>query len=162
MTKTVRENDLIEKIINQLCSLFRLQFIPERNKFHCRADFFGIVREPNKTAEDVWTRKLQTEKNCEFDNVTAAELIASKFLSLIGESTGDYELKKKIRKSKMNIETISDLIHEYRYNRLNDSNNSHDGRNVKHVQEMPPTRKWSENSGYEGMDTTGITTKDRV
>ena len=162
MTKTVREKDLIEKIINQLCSLLRLQFIPERNKFHCRADFFGIVREPNKTAEDVWTRKLQTEKNCEFDNVTAAELIASKFLSLIGESTGDYELKKKIRKSKMNIETISDLIHEYRYNRLNDSNNSHDGRNVKHVQEMPQTRKWSENSGYEGMETTGITTKDRV
>ena len=50
---------------------------PERNKFHSRADFFGIAREPNESAEDVWTRILQTEKNFEFDNVTPAELIAS-------------------------------------------------------------------------------------
>ena len=149
MTKTVRDNDPNKMNINQLYSLFRLHFIPERNKFHSRADFFGIVREPNETAEDVWTRILQTEKNCEFDNVTPAELIASKFLSLIGRSTGDYELKKKIRKSNMTIETITDLIHEYMYDRLNDSNNSNDGRNVKHVQERPQKRKWSEKSSYE-------------
>ena len=45
--------------INQLYSLFlfRLHFILQRNKFHSRADFFGIVREPNETAEDVWTRQ---------------------------------------------------------------------------------------------------------
>ena len=116
---------------------------------HSRADFFGIVREPSETAEDVWTRILQTEKNCEFDNITPAELIASKFLSLIGRSTGDYELKKKIRKSNMTIETITDLIHEYMYDRLNDSNNSNDGRNVKHEQERPQKRKWSETSSYE-------------
>ena len=97
MTKTVRDNDPNKMNINQLYSLFRLHFIPERNKFHSRADFFGITREPIETAEDVWTRILQTEKNCEFDRVTPAELIASKFLSLIGKSMGDYELKKKIR-----------------------------------------------------------------
>ena len=130
MTKTARDNDPNKMNINQLYILFRLHFIPERNKFHSRADFFGITREPNETAEDVWTRILQTEKNCEFDNVTPAELIASKFLSLIGRSTGDYELKKKIRKSNMTIETITDLIHEYMYDRLNDSNNSNDGRNL--------------------------------
>ena len=99
--------------------------------------------------EDVWTRILQTEKNCEFDHVTPAELIASKFLSVIGKSTGDYELKKKIRKSDMTIETITDIIHEYMYDRLNDSNNSNDGKNIKHVQERPQKRKWSEKSSYE-------------
>ena len=78
--------------INQLFYLFRLHFTPERNKFHSRADFFGFIREPNETAKKVWTTILQTEKNCEFDNVTPAELIASKFLYLIGRSTGDYEL----------------------------------------------------------------------
>ena len=121
MTKTVRDNDQNKMNINQLYILFRLHFIPERNIFHSRADFFGITREPNETAEDVWTRILQTEKNCETDNVTTAELLASKFLSLIGRSTGDYELKKKFRKSNMTIETITDLIHEYMYDRLNDS-----------------------------------------
>ena len=149
MTKTVRDNDPNKMNINQLYSLFRLHFIPGRNKFHSRADFFGIVREPKQTAEDVWTRILQTEKNCEFDNVTPAELIASKILSLIGRSTGDYELKKKIRKSSMTIETTTDLIHEYMDDRLNDSNNSNNGRNLKHVQEKHQKRKWSEKSSYE-------------
>ena len=83
MTKTVRDNDPNRTNTNQLHSLFRLHLLPERNKFHSRADFFGIVREPNETAEDVWTRILQTVKNCEFDNVTSAELIASKFFSLV-------------------------------------------------------------------------------
>ena len=127
--------------INQLYDVFRLHFIPERNKFHRGAGFFGITREPNQTAGDVWTRILQTEKNCEFDEVTPAELLASKFLSLIGRSTGDYELKKKIRKSDMTIETITDLIHEYMYDGLSDSNNSNDGRDVKHVQERLQKRK---------------------
>ena len=135
--------------INQLYALFRLHFIPERNKFHSRADFFGITREPSESAEDVWTRILQTEKNCEFHNVTPAELIASKFLSLIGRSTGDYELTKKIRKSDMTIETITDLIHGYMYDRLNDSNNSNDGRDIKHVQERPQKRKWHEKTSYD-------------
>ena len=79
-------------------------------------------------------------KKCEFDNVTPAELIASKFLSLIGRSTGDYELNKKIRKSNMTIETITDLIHEYLYDRLNDSNNSNDPRK-ENGQKNPVTKE---------------------
>ena len=78
MTKTVRDNDPNKININQMYALFRLHFIPEKNEFNSRADFFGITREPNETAEDVWTGILQTEKNCEFDRVTPAELIASK------------------------------------------------------------------------------------
>ena len=37
----------------------------------------------------------------------------------------------------MTKETKTDLIHEYMYDQLNDSNNSNDGRDVKHVQERP-------------------------
>ena len=89
MTKTLRDNDPTKNITNQFHSLFRFHhFIPERNKFHSRADFFRIVREPNELAEDVRARILQTE-NCEFGNDTPAELIASTFLLLIGRSTGD-------------------------------------------------------------------------
>ena len=135
MTRTVRDNDPNRMDINHLFSLFRLHFIPERNKFHSKADFFGITREKHETAEDVWTRILKVEKNCEFENVVPAELLASKFLSVIGRSTGDYELKKKIRKSDMTVDTITDLIHDYMYDRLNDSNNSNDERETKHVQE---------------------------
>ena len=62
MTKTVRDSNPNKMSINYLYSLFRLHLIPERTKFHSRADVLGITREPNETAEDVWTRTLQTEK----------------------------------------------------------------------------------------------------
>ena len=116
MTKTVRDTDPHMMSINQLYALFRLHFIPERNKFHSRADFFGITREPNETAEDVWTRILQTEKNCEFDKVTPAELIASKCSSLIGKSTGEYELKKRYDNRDNN--GLNNVVHECIYDRL--------------------------------------------
>ena len=99
----------------------------------------------------MWTRILQVEKNCEFENVTPAELIASKFLSVIGRSTGDYELKKKLRKSDMTIETITTLIHEHMYDRLNESNNSNDGKEIKHVQERPYKRKWTDKTGQDTL-----------
>ena len=38
MTRTVRDNDPNKMDIIHLYSLFRLHFIPERNKFHSRAD----------------------------------------------------------------------------------------------------------------------------
>ena len=47
----------------------------------------------------------------------------------------------------MTIETISDLIHEYMYDWVNDSNNSNDGRNVKHVQDRPLK------NGQKSLDT---------
>ena len=119
MTRTVRDNDPNRMDNNQIYSRFRLHFIPERNEVHSRADSFGITRKKSETVEDVCTRILQVEKNCDIENVTPAELIASQFQSITGRSTADYELKRKIRKSDMTIETITDLIHEYKYDRLN-------------------------------------------
>ena len=98
MTRTVRERDPNSLPFYRLYSLFRIHFTPERNKYHSRADFFELQRKSGESTADIWTRILEIEKNCEFENITAAELIASKFLSLIGKSTGDYELKKRIKK----------------------------------------------------------------
>ena len=81
--------------------------------------------------------------------MTLAELIASKLAELVGRTTGDYELKKKIRKSNMTIETITEKVHEYMYDRLNNSKNSNDGRGRQHVQERLYKQKWSEKSSYE-------------
>ena len=70
---------------------------------------------------------------------------------------GDYELKKKIRKSNMTIETITDLIHEYMYDRLNDSNNSNDGRNIKHVPRKAEKKKMvREDQLRQKQKTTGV------
>ena len=97
MTKTLREKEPSSLPLYKLYTLFRLHYTPERNVQHSRADFFGLKKESVESAADTWKRILEVEKNCEFENVTAAELLASKSLSHIGNSTGDYELKKKIR-----------------------------------------------------------------
>ena len=96
MTKTVREREPSSLPLYKLYTLFRLHFTPERNVHHSRADFFDSKREDGETAADVWKRILDVEKNCEFETITAAKLLASKLLSLIGKSTGDCDFKKKI------------------------------------------------------------------
>ena len=49
----------------------------------------------------------------------------------------------------MTIETITDLIHEYMYDRLNESNNSNDGKDIQHIEERQYRRKWSDKPSYE-------------
>ena len=139
MTKTVREREPSTLLLHRLLvcivySLFRLHFTPERNVQHSRADFFDLKKESNETAADVWKRILEVEKNCEFETITAADFLASKFLSLIGKSTGDYEIKKKIRKSDMSVEAITEAIHEYMYEKLNESPETDEDRKIKHVE----------------------------
>ena len=49
----------------------------------------------------------------------------------------------------MTIETITDLIHEYMYDRLNESTNSNDGKEIQYIQERQFKRKWSDKSSYQ-------------
>ena len=132
MTKTVREREPSTLPLHRLYSLFRLHFTSVRNVQHSRADFFDLKRESNETAADVWKRILEVEKN--WETITAAELLASKFLSLIGKSTGDYEFKKKIRKSDMSVETITEAKHEYMYEKLNESPETDEDKKIGHVE----------------------------
>ena len=88
MTKTLREREPSALPLHKLYTLFRLHFIPERNLQHCRADFFDLKKEINGTAANIGRRILDLEKNCELETITAAELVASKFLSQIEKYGG--------------------------------------------------------------------------
>ena len=133
MTKTVREREPNSLPLCRLYALFRLQFIPERNKHHSRADFFNLKREPGESAAETWKRILEIEKNFEFEEITAAELLAPKFLSVIGKTTRDNDLKKKIKKGDMSVEVITDTIHEYVYEKMNESRDTEEETKIKHV-----------------------------
>ena len=156
MTRTVRDNDPNRMDIYQLNSLLQIHSIPERNKFHSTADFSGITREKHETAEDVWTRILQVEKNCEFENVTPAELIASTFLSVIDRSTGDYASKEKTRQSEKTIKTMTALIREHMYDRLNDSNNLNDGKNQTRKRTTVQTKVEAQIRYEQNKEKTGL------
>ena len=146
MTKTIREREPSSLSLYKLYTLFRLHFTPERNVQHSRADFFDLKREDGESAADVWKRILEIEKNCEFETITAAELLASKFLSVIGKSTGDYDLKKKIRKSDMSVEAITDAILEYTYDKLNDSPETEEEKKIRYLnkRKIKPTKEQPE------------------
>ena len=133
MTKTVREREPSSLPLYKLYTLFRLHFTPERNVHHSRADFFELKREEGESAADVWKRILAIERNCEFETITAAELLASKFLSVIGKSTGDYDLKKKIRKSDMSVKAITEALHEHMYEKLNDSPETEEEKKIRYL-----------------------------
>ena len=115
MTKTVKEREHSALPLHKLYSLYRLHFTPERNLQHSWAHFFDLKRESNETAADVLKRILKVELNCEFETIFAAELQASKFLSLLGKSTGNYEVKKKTRNRDFSVEAITEAIHKYMY-----------------------------------------------
>ena len=68
MTRTVRDNDPNKLDINQLYSLFRLHFLPERNVFHRRANFFSITRE----------KKKRNGRRCMDKNITSREKLPSR------------------------------------------------------------------------------------
>ena len=78
MTRTVRDNDPNRMDINQLYSLFRLHFIPERNKFHSRADFFGITREKHETAEDCKEEKTKGGKELRIRENNSSRIVSIK------------------------------------------------------------------------------------
>ena len=130
-TKTDRERKPSSLPLHKLYSLFKLHFTPERNVHHSRADFFELKREEGESAADVWKWILTIERNCDFETITAAELLASKFLSVIGKSTGDYDLKKKIRKNDMSVEAITDALHEPMYEKLNDSPETEEEKKIR-------------------------------
>ena len=60
-------------------------------------------------------------------------MLASKFLSVIGKTTGDNDLKKKIKKGDMSVEATTDTIHEYMYEKMNESKDSEKETKIKHV-----------------------------
>ena len=99
-----------------------------------------MKREEGESAADVWKRILAIERNCEFETITAAELLASKFLSVIGKSTGDYDLKKKIRKSDMSVEAITEALHEHMYENLNDSQETEEEKKIRFLNKRKAKR----------------------
>ena len=95
--------------------------------------FFDLKREDGESAADVWRRILDVERNCKFERITAAELLASNFLSVIGKSTGDYNFKKKIRKSDMSVGAFTEALHEYMNEKLNDSPETEDEKKIRYL-----------------------------
>ena len=86
---------------DKLIQLFREYYMPNRNIYHSRGDFFWAKQEENETLEET------LERTCEFKDIKQEDLLISKFIT----SITDKKLQKKlIREKTLNLKTTIELI----------------------------------------------------
>ena len=69
--------------LKELLTLFKKIFLPARNVFHSRAQFFNMKQDDNETLDEYWKRLVDIERKCDFNNITAEEIITYKFAATI-------------------------------------------------------------------------------
>ena len=96
----------------KLIQLFKDYYMPKRNTYHSRGDFFRPKQEENETPEDHWRKLVSLEGNCEFNDIKQEDLLISKFIT----SITDKKLREKpIRDKTPNLKTIMDLVTQDSY-----------------------------------------------
>ena len=74
---------------NKRCQIARITdtiqktFLPVRNVFHSRAQFFKMKQDDNEILDEYWKRLVDIERKCDFVNITAEEIITNKFAATI-------------------------------------------------------------------------------
>ena len=56
--------------LQELLKLFKKTFLPTRNVFHRRAQFFKIGQEGNETQDEYRKKLVDIERKCEFNSIT--------------------------------------------------------------------------------------------
>ena len=98
----------------KLIQLFKDYYMPKRNTYHNRGDFFWAKEEENETPEDHWRKLLSVEKDCEFKDIKQEDLLVSKFIT----SITDEKLREKlIREKTLNLKTTVDLVTQDSYDK---------------------------------------------
>ena len=99
--------------LSELLKLFKKTFIPARNVFHSRAQFFNIKQEDNETLDEYWKRLVDIERKCEFNRITPDENITYKFAATIN----DKEARDKFIKGPLKLQMVLETIEQDNCNR---------------------------------------------
>ena len=97
----------------EVLTLFKKTFLPVRNVFHSRAQFFNMKQEDTETLDEYWKRLVDIERKCDFGNITAEEIFAYKFASTIR----DKRARDKFIKGPLKIKLVLETIELDNYNR---------------------------------------------
>ena len=91
----------------ELLTLFKKKtFLPVRNVFHSRAQFFNMKQDDNETLDEYWKRLVDIERKCDFENITAEEIITYKFAATIRDKRARDKFIKGPLKIQLVLETI--------------------------------------------------------
>ena len=75
MTRAEYKTEPDKIAIKELIRLFNEYFLPKRNTYHNRGEFFWTKQTESETPEDFWRRLIEIEKECNFESITAEELL---------------------------------------------------------------------------------------
>ena len=105
--------------IKDLIRLYTEYYLPKRNTYHNRGDFFWAKQSEEETPEDFWRRLVEIEKECNFGSISAEELLISKYMTAIT----DKKLRDKIMKKKtLELKKVIELIKQNPYEKKNKKN----------------------------------------
>ena len=105
--------------IKDLIRLYTEYYLPKRNTYHNRGDFFWAKQSEEETPEDFWRRLIEIEKESNFGSISAEELLISKYMTAIT----DKKLRDKILKEKtLELKKIIELIKQNTYEKKNKKN----------------------------------------
>ena len=105
--------------VKDLIRLFTEFYMPKRNTYHNRGDFFWAKQTEDETPEEFWRRLVEIEKECNFNAISAEELLISKYMTAITNKN----LRDKIMKEKtLELKKIIELIKQNTYEKKNKKN----------------------------------------
>ena len=83
-------------MVKDLIRFFNKYFLQKRNSYHNRGEFFWTKQTETEKPKDFWRRLIEFEIECAFEEITAEDLLNSKFLTTIT----DTKLRDKLMKKK--------------------------------------------------------------
>ena len=102
--------------IKDLIRLFREYYLPKRNTYHNRGDFFWAKQTEEETPEDFWRRLIEIENEYNFNTITAEEVLISKYMTAIT----DKKLRDKLMKEKtLELKKTIELVKQNTYEKKN-------------------------------------------
>ena len=105
--------------IKDLIRLYTEHYLPKRNTYHNRGDFFWAKQSENETNEEFWRRLIEIEKECKIDRISAEELLISKYMTAIT----DKKLRDKLMKEKtLEVKKTIEMIEQNTYEKKNKKN----------------------------------------
>ena len=105
--------------IKDLIRLYTERYLPKRNTYHNRGDFFWAKQSENETPEEFWRRVIEIEKECNFGTISAEELPISKYMTAIT----DKKLRDKLMKEKtLEMKKTIEMIKQNTYEKKNKKN----------------------------------------
>ena len=96
ITRAENKTDPDSINIKDLLRLFLEYYLPKRNTYHKRGDFFWAKQTEEETPKEFWRRLIEVESECNFDTITAEEILISKYRTAIT----DKKLRDKLMKEK--------------------------------------------------------------